>query len=136
MAVIKRKSDPFVTRNGWTPERRFAQSARARANRLWQHTTGPRTALGKARSSRNALKHGARSAEMALVSATLRAQRHFMKLLNENSRARRRYYRSNGDPSLRPVVEIHPLLLQLHHRFMQGAREILKDDFLAVYDSA
>ncbi|MPZ46983.1 MAG: hypothetical protein GEV05_27185 [Betaproteobacteria bacterium] len=50
-------------RSGWTQERRARQSALVRSWRPWGRSTGPRTDEGKARSSLNAWKHGARSAE-------------------------------------------------------------------------
>ena len=40
--------------NGWTPERRARQAQAIRRWRPWEHSTGPRTAVGKARSARNA----------------------------------------------------------------------------------
>lgn len=40
----------------WTPERRARQAALIRLHRPWEHATGPRTAAGKATSSRNADK--------------------------------------------------------------------------------
>ena len=45
----------------WTPEERQAQSELIRQWKPWEQSTGARTAQGKARSSQNALKHGARS---------------------------------------------------------------------------
>ncbi len=41
-----------------TEEGRARLREAARRNRPWEHTTGPRTAEGLARSSKNALKHG------------------------------------------------------------------------------
>jgi hypothetical protein len=49
-------------RSGWTPERRARQAALIRNWRPWEAATGPRTADGKARSARNALRHGGRTA--------------------------------------------------------------------------
>lgn len=49
--------------NGWTPERRARAAEQIRTWRPWEKSTGPRTDEGKATSSANALKHGARSAE-------------------------------------------------------------------------
>ena len=48
--------------NGWTSERRARQSALIRNWRPWEAATGPRTADGKARCARNALRHGGRTA--------------------------------------------------------------------------
>jgi hypothetical protein len=42
------------TKAAWTPERRARQSDLIRCVRPWSRSTGPRTAAGKARSSRNA----------------------------------------------------------------------------------
>jgi len=41
----------------WTPERRAAAAARIRLHQPWLQSTGPRSTLGKARSSRNAFKN-------------------------------------------------------------------------------
>ncbi len=48
--------------SGWSPARRAAQSAAIRSWSPWANSTGPRTRAGKARSSRNACKHGPRHA--------------------------------------------------------------------------
>jgi hypothetical protein len=63
---------------GWTPERREKQAAAIRSWRPWEHSTGPRTAEGKARSSRNAYRGGLRRTIRELskiLTAELRAQR-------------------------------------------------------------
>lgn len=44
--------------NGWTPERKAAAAALIRERKPWNRSTGPRTAEGKARASRNAFKGG------------------------------------------------------------------------------
>ena len=44
--------------NGWTRERRARQAVAIRRWRPWEHSTGPRTSAGKARSSRNAYQGG------------------------------------------------------------------------------
>ena len=44
--------------NGWTPERRARQAALIKSWRPWEQSTGPRTAEGRARSSRNGFKGG------------------------------------------------------------------------------
>jgi len=49
----------------WTARQRHAQSAAIRRWKPWNESTGPRTEKGKARSSKNGLKHGVRSQVMA-----------------------------------------------------------------------
>lgn len=44
-----------------SPEGLASLQAAARRNRPWEFATGPKTASGKAQSSRNAWKHGERS---------------------------------------------------------------------------
>lgn len=44
----------------WTPEQRQQQAERIRDWSPWAHSTGPRSAEGKARASRNAWKGGTR----------------------------------------------------------------------------
>ena len=46
---------------GWSPERRARQALLIRHWAPWRHSTGPKTDAGKARCSRNALRHGGRS---------------------------------------------------------------------------
>lgn len=46
--------------SGWTDERRKRQAALIREWKPWQRSTGPRTAAGKARASRNAFKNSPR----------------------------------------------------------------------------
>lgn len=53
--------------NGWTPQRRARQAELIRAWRPWEKSTGPRSAEGKARASRNAFKGGQRQALRALA---------------------------------------------------------------------
>ena len=55
--------------NGWTSERRKQQGAAIRRWRPWEHSTGPRSPEGKARSSRNAYRGGLREKERALFRA-------------------------------------------------------------------
>ena len=61
---------------GWTDERRAAYSRMMKTRKAWAHSTGPRTAEGKARSSGNAKGNGRRQrldAELAGVEALMRA---------------------------------------------------------------
>ena len=48
--------------NGWTPQRKAKQAQAIQEWKPWQHATGPKTAQGKARVSRNAYKGGKRPA--------------------------------------------------------------------------
>ncbi|MFA7276415.1 MAG: hypothetical protein WC043_06410 [Pseudobdellovibrionaceae bacterium] len=70
----------------WTPEARARQAALIRSVRPWARSTGPRTALGKAISSRNALKHGAYAREMKMIRAYLIAQRSFLRQVRWSSK--------------------------------------------------
>jgi hypothetical protein len=47
--------------NGWTPERRARQAKLIKTWRPWERSTGPRSAEGKAKASRNAWKGGTRN---------------------------------------------------------------------------
>lgn len=46
--------------NGWTTERRQRQAQQIKQWQPWKHSTGARTAEGKAKVSRNAFKGGYR----------------------------------------------------------------------------
>jgi hypothetical protein len=53
--------------NGWTQARRARQSKAIQRWKPWERSTGPRTAAGKARVSRNAYKGGQRPNGRALA---------------------------------------------------------------------
>ena len=55
----------------WTPEARARQSEAIRKWKPWARSTGPKTPAGKYNSSRNAYKHGARSASAKNLNACL-----------------------------------------------------------------
>lgn len=64
--------------NGWTAERRKAQADKIRQWQPWQHSTGAKTAEGKATCAMNAYKGGYRQKLRELVkesNAILRQQR-------------------------------------------------------------
>ena len=63
----------------WTEESRKAQAERIRAQKPWEHTTGPKTEEGKARCAKNATRHGMRSEVILELKRVLRAQAAFVK---------------------------------------------------------
>jgi hypothetical protein len=58
--------------NGWTPERKARQRAAIYRWRPWDRSSGPKSAEGKATVSRNAWKHGHRSAAFLAEISKLR----------------------------------------------------------------
>jgi hypothetical protein len=58
--------------NGWTPERRARQALAIRRWQPWRRSTGPKTEAGKARVTRNALRHGYRSRAWILKAKRIR----------------------------------------------------------------
>lgn len=65
----------------WTEEERLAQAALIRARKPWLHATGPKTAAGKAASSRNAVTHGMDSEAARTLRKALAATRKALKAL-------------------------------------------------------
>lgn len=61
----------------WTLEQRQQQAERIRAWSPWEQSTGPRSAEGKAKASRNAWQGGSREM-LRELSRVLRAQREIM----------------------------------------------------------
>lgn len=88
---------------GWTEERRRRQAERIRMQKPWLHSTGPRTTAGKARSSRNARRHGLRSAEylkqMKAIRQILRIQRQYLFLARQQVRLWERMIRQPSVPA-------------------------------------
>jgi len=70
--------------NGWTPERRARQAKLIRQWKPWKHSTGPKTAEGKASSSQNAYKGGFWPL-MRQMGRELRAQRRCVANLEDDS---------------------------------------------------
>ena len=77
----------------WTPERRAAASLRARRQKPWLHSTGPKTKDGKARSCLNSWKHGLNSRSGRALRATLRGYSTFLSGLNAQITAEKRRLR-------------------------------------------
>ena len=73
------QDDKDRKRRPWTPARRAAQAARCCKTRPFDHATGPKTAMGKAASSRNALKHGLYGADAQALRALLRVHKDFLR---------------------------------------------------------
>lgn len=64
--------------DGWSPERRAAQAEAIRRWSPWRQSTGPRSAEGKVRSSKNAGKGGVwlkERSEISQIRRLLREQR-------------------------------------------------------------
>lgn len=76
-------------KTGWTPERRARQAARIRLWAPWGRSTGPKTLTGKAKSARNAYKHGGRSHNMRLFLKALSAQSRFRRSVSAYMAARK-----------------------------------------------
>jgi hypothetical protein len=83
---------PVKTRR-WTPKRRALQAERARRQKPWQKSTGPKTLAGKGISSMNAEKHGLRSQGYRDLCEALRMQRAFVRQVLSDDRDRRAAHR-------------------------------------------
>jgi hypothetical protein len=70
--------------HGWTPERRARQAALIRTWRPWAHSTGPRTAEGKAQAAVNARAFHGWTPELLAMRHEVRAStRHMADLLRQ-----------------------------------------------------
>lgn len=65
---------------GWTEERRKKQAETIQKHKPWEHSTGPKTKKGKARSRYNALVTGQYAAqpELGAIPRALAAQKQFL----------------------------------------------------------
>ncbi len=69
---------------GWSEERRARQAARIREWQPWTKSTGPKSEAGKARTARNAVKHGKRSRILIAESRYLQSLLRRTKLVNRD----------------------------------------------------
>ncbi len=69
--------------NGWTQERRARQAQAIRRWRPWEHSTGPRTVEGKARTARNAYKGGHWRRERELFKTFRQVLREYREVLQK-----------------------------------------------------
>ena len=76
-------------RRCWTPEQRADAAQRARKNKPWRHSTGPKTAAGKARSRLNSYKHGLHSVACRELKWVLREQSRYVATINVWIKTRR-----------------------------------------------
>ena len=74
----------------WTAAARQKQSEIQKTRQSWKHSTGPKTMVGKARSSRNAYKHGLKSRAAAEIRESLRNHSKFLTYINHCITAARR----------------------------------------------
>lgn len=65
----------------WTDEARRKQAAIQKTRQSWKHSTGPRTAAGKARARMNAYRHGLYSAPAVALNRVLKDHRAFLRAL-------------------------------------------------------
>ncbi len=71
--------------NGWTSERKAKQALAIQQWKPWEVSTGPKSAEGKARASRNAFKGGKRPAlrqAIAMVRRYVKDNQEFLEELN------------------------------------------------------
>ena len=64
--------------SSWTPERRARQSELMKQLKPWERSTGPKSALGKVRSSRNAWQGGVRP-QLRELAQVLREQQQWQR---------------------------------------------------------
>ena len=100
----------------WTEERRRAQAERARAQKPWLKSTGPRSVEGKKIASRNSYKHGLRSAPVHNLRKYMRDQRRFVAAFLYLAKNRRRFLKFFRHLPLSPVFE-KPCILRLMPSF-------------------
>lgn len=68
----------------WTKNRRKQQSNNCKSVQPWTHSTGPKSEIGKSRSSQNATTHGMRSKVMIDLHRALSQQLQFIRDLEQS----------------------------------------------------
>lgn len=121
--------------SNWTQEQKAEAARRARLNRPWLHSTGPRTTQGKRTSSRNSLKHGYFSREkqalrwyLRVCILRLKQIRCFEKIQAAKYRKWKetrneltcRYYKWNANPLRFPQFMPEELKSSLHYPTKSG----------------
>jgi len=71
---------------GWSEERRARQAALIREWKPWEKTTGPKSKAGKAKTAKNAMKHGGRSRRL------IAERRYIGRLLQRSKRVSNELY--------------------------------------------
>lgn len=71
-----------ITR-GWPEKRRKEQAQKVKKRKPWKNATGPKTAEGKARCAQNSTRTGLYNREMQEIRAWMRAQRRYLKSVND-----------------------------------------------------
>jgi hypothetical protein len=68
----------------WTKNRRKQQCKNCKSAKPWVHSTGPKSEIGKSRSSQNATTHGMRSKVMLDLHRALSQQLNFIRDLEQS----------------------------------------------------
>ncbi len=87
--VLRSARNDNKRKSGWTPARRAAQRAAIRKWAPWKRSTGPRTAVGKAISSRNAAKPEKPASPDMLLKRALKNHSLFLREINAFARLRK-----------------------------------------------
>ncbi len=112
-AAIKNPQNELINRvpkkrgqRAWTDAQRAQAAVRARLNKPWKHSTGPKTVNGKTRSSKNAITHGLHTRAHRVIAWWMREQARFVRSVNRYvlaCRAARRFGLKEPEFSFAPV---------------------------------
>jgi len=76
----------------WKSETRKKQATLCKANKPWLKSTGPKTKLGKQRSSKNSQKYGLYTVELLTMKKILLKQRKWLKKLCSDLNLKASFY--------------------------------------------